>query len=423
MKKFFLILTVFAFLLPLVACSKPQEEEQPQRPPAFLVLQNQLKLEKHSKKGESASFSQQDFSNLLGEDFSYITVSSLPEAEKGVLMFNGAAVMKGQPLPSSQLEYLKFVPKESCENADFVFTCDGKSFKNSELSCNIVFSEETNSPPVAKDSKLETVEGISCETILEINEPNGDDYIIKVITYPEDGFISLSADGKFVYVPEEGFSGNDTLVYSVTDRFGLESERATLSISVAENPEKLIFADMEGNPNHIFAHKMCKDDIMIYRYENGNYYFDPETPVTKMDFLVMMMCAAGLDENITAVADSVITDDGGLSSGMKGYLSAAAEAGLISTDNGKFSPKSEITFQEAAFMVSSALNLPTEVFGNTEDGSKNHAAFSAAVMAGIFSENTSPASVLTKSQTAALLCSMKEYMKNNNMNRSRDNYE
>ena len=186
-----------------------------------------------------------------------------------------------------------------------------------------------------------------------------------------------------------------------------------------KNPNGICFADMKDNPIHLDAYKMCNENVMVYRYENGEYYFDPDAPVSKMDFLVMVMCVSGKDSDVTAVADSIADDDSGLSSGLMGYLSQAYECGLIKLENGKFSPKSNITVADAAFMVSKALDLPF-VGSNmvSADGDSQYNAIEASVSAGIFDmdfEAIDSNATLTKSDAARLLNRMAEYMQENNI--------
>lgn len=418
MKKPILLIVILMLSLLLGACSggSTPEDGANDRPPAFTVLQKQQKLTKQTEKGESTAFSKDDFETALGEKLTYITVTGLPEAELGTLIFNGAAVTKGQTLPAGSLEYLRFVPAAEIDAASFVFTCDSAGYNGRELVCDIIFTESVNSPPVAADSSVRTVSGITCETVLAVNEPDGDAFTVNVITYPRDGFVTLDESGRVIYTPEDGFSGSDTLVYTVTDRFGAVSERATLLIEVDENESGIYFADMQDNMRHLYAHRMCESDIMVYRIENGSYYFDPDTPVSKIEFLVMMMNASGLDADIVAVADSAVSDDAGLSSGLKGYLSAAAEKGLIKLENGAFSPKGQITVADAAYMVAAALRLPgldsESVAAGTTD--RTFASIMAASNAGFF-KSMEPSHTLTKQETAEILCLIRDYMEENNM--------
>ena len=416
MKKLLLAICItLAFFL--VSCGGTKTEPIEEKPPAFSILQSQATLKKHCELGENASFSESELNNFLGESTTYITITKLPEAENGTLMFNGSAVIKGQSVPTGQLDFLKFVPSFECKTASFGFTCDGKTYSGAEFGCEMVFGEEVNSPPVAKDSGILTVSGFSCEGSLAITEPNGDDFIINVITYPIDGFITVSENGKVVYTPREGFSGKDSMVFTVTDCFGAESQKAMLSIEVDKNESGMKFVDMKDDMEHLYAYRMCKDNVMVYRYQDGEYYFDPESPVSKIEFLVMAMCLTGEDADIVAVADSVAIDDNGLSSGLKGYLSHAVANGLVQLDNGRFSPKDSVTLSEVAFTVSEILSLPEVGAQNasTETGNREYKALYSAVKAGII-DLAEPDLVVTKNDLAKIFCKVSQYMEDNNMN-------
>ena len=289
-------------------------------------------------------------------------------------------------------------------------------FNGKEIKCEISFTDGKNLAPVVFDSDMKTVSGIGCESKLEINEPNGDSFTVNVITYPRDGRIKIEEGGRVSYVPNPDFSGKDTLVYTVTDCFGATSERATLLINVEENESKLVFADMQDSADHLYAYRVCSADVMVYRITDGKYYFDPEAAVSKIEFLVMMMNAAGLDAEIAAVADSAVSDDAALSSGLKGYLSAANEQNLIKLDNGAFAPFEKITVADAAYMISAALKLPETNSESVSTGTQDRtlSAILAASKAGFF-ESLSPSHTLTKQETANALCRMIDYINENNI--------
>lgn len=412
MKKPFVLIICLLLALALVSCADSgNAEESNNLPPAFSILQKQLSLTKQSEKGVGVSFGKADFESLIGSEISQITLKTLPESSLGTLIFNGKAVVSGQILPADSLGFLKFMPNASTELAVFGFSCDNSYFGDKEIFCNIVFTDSPNSPPIALDSTVKTVEGIPCKTELAIAEPNGDEYTVKVITYPRDGYVTVE-NGIAIYYPNEDFRGSDTMVYSVTDRFGAVSETATLKIEVAKNESNINFADMQNNLSHLYAHRMCSNNVMVYRYENQSYYFDPEASVSRIEFLVMLMNVTGQDSDIVAVADSIVSDDKGLSSGLMGYLSAAAEKGLIQLENGSFSPKSNITVESAAYMIASALSLPNAFPEGTEDFRLS--AMLAASDAGFFAE-LEPTKAITKAEAAELLCKIEDYMLANNM--------
>lgn len=63
-------------------------------------------------------------------------------------------------------------------------------------------------------------------------DPDGDPLQAILLTEPANGSLSLSADGSVVYVPDNGFTGEDTFTYFAVDPLGLQSEPATVTIDV-----------------------------------------------------------------------------------------------------------------------------------------------------------------------------------------------
>lgn len=97
-----------------------------------------------------------------------------------------------------------------------------------------------NTPPVADDLSVSTDEGESVTTPLVASDTNADGshdpLSWSLTTAPSHGFISGEWPNR-VYHPEEGFHGNDSFIYSVSDGYG-GSDTGTVSIAVnqVDNP-------------------------------------------------------------------------------------------------------------------------------------------------------------------------------------------
>lgn len=423
MKKTALLFLCLCLLLSLASCGGESDvscDEYSDMPPAFSIIRKGICLNKRAPEDGTSSFSIDEFKNSLGTDISRITVISLPEAESGVLMFRGISVMSGQTLPADSLSYLRFVPAGKSGKAEFTFTCDGSGYGDSEVVCRLILGSGVNQSPVVTDLSIDTYQGIPCSGVLSVSDPENDEYTINVISYPSDGYIEISADGKVRYTPVDGFTGSDTMLYTATDIFGAESQRATLTFSVGKNESGLKFADMENMSGQYDAIRMCEKNVMVYKYENGQYLFEPEKAVTKMEFLVMLMCASGVDSSVTAAADTAATDDTLLPTGMKGFLAYAIANGIVRLDSGKFSPGSALNSSDAAYMVSHLLSLPelgnASAFTGT-DGIPDWAGSSleSALAAGLIDKEDCTAASMTKADTARLLCRVTDYMLENDM--------
>ncbi len=411
MKRLIALMICFALALSLFACGGSREADE-RLPKAFGIIKNGTALEKYARKNESAAFTRGDFESALGSPITYITVTELPDPADGVLMFRGAGIIKGQTVPAEQLNYLRFVPNAETESAGFGFSSDAANWKTA-VRCVITLRDSDNLAPVGGDSEVFTVEGIACEGKLEYYDPDGDEVAVNVVSYPRNGSVEITSDGKLFYSPNEGFTGKDKLVYTVSDRFGAESGEVACSITVAENPSGIKFSDMLDDSAHLAAQQMCAADVMTYRYAAGEYVFEPETEVDRVDFLVMLMCAAGLADSVRAVADTVATDDAGLSSGLKGFIAAAADKGLIKLDSGAFRPRSAILMGEAAAMTAAALSIPAYKTANADGSDEITPVLSALRREGIIDPADDPAKPLTRRDCAVMLYRATEYLKTN----------
>lgn len=311
-------------------------------------------------KYEDLAFSKDDFCALTGENTQYIVVNSLPQA--GVLMLNGTAVIAGQTIPVSSLDYLKYVPAanaaEEASEVSFTFTSSAPGWGNRELTCTVAVLDSENFPPVARDLAEETFASVACFASLGVSDPNGDAVSYKVTMYPRHGSIELQ-DGTAVYRPEEGFTGEDSFSYVATDRYGAASAEGTVTFSVTENRSGIYFSDLTDSPIHNAAIRLCESDVMTYQMKDGAYVFLPEETVSKIDCLVMMMCLLGQTEIVTAVTDTEAMDDGTLSAGKKGFLQAAIASGAVYLENGSFGPDEAVTAADAAYMAMRLLGMPT----------------------------------------------------------------
>ncbi len=83
--------------------------------------------------------------------------------------------------------------------------------------------------PDTKDTfKAETgAETILCDTL----NPENNYSLFTLASMPENGTVSLSADGTFVYYPEKGFTGTDKFTYTYNNLLG-ESEECVVEINV-----------------------------------------------------------------------------------------------------------------------------------------------------------------------------------------------
>lgn len=352
--------------------------------PAIGVLKNSTVMQKCGVKNTAVTFTKGDFEMAAGKEITYIVITSLPSENAGVLTLHGENVVEGQTIPASSISYLTFTPKtENLASTSFSFRAGASDWTETDIPCIITMKSSVNVAPMASDEEIKTVANIPVFHTLGIADPNGDEMHISIITYPKNGSISVNADGNVKYTPEKGYTGKDSFSYTVSDKFGLVSEEATVTVKVEKNSKNILFADMTDSDAYACAVMMSQSDVMTYERRDGEYYFSPTEKVTRIDYLVMLITALGMEKEAVACEDTLFDDDDILTAAAKGYLALALREEIITLGNGKFAPTDNITRGEAEQMTVSALN--------------------AAGYGGIISSGENAEDELTKADVAKLL--------------------
>ncbi|MFG0333067.1 MAG: Ig-like domain-containing protein, partial [Maioricimonas sp. JB049] len=109
-----------------------------------------------------------------------------------------------------------------------------------------LISIRANAAPVAADDRGGTFqnEAVDIDVLANDSDPDGDDTLnpdsIVIVRQPTSGTAFALGGGLVRYVPAEGFNGNDSFTYTVSDNLGRPSEPATVRVQVvssrAQNP-------------------------------------------------------------------------------------------------------------------------------------------------------------------------------------------
>lgn len=374
---FFLLLTVSALGVNALAQSYGFS-------PAIGVLKDSTVMQKCGVTNTAVNFTASDFEKAAGKEITYIVITSLPSEEAGTLSVYGEKVVEGQTIPASSISYLTFMPKsENLASTSFSFRAGASDWTETDIPCVITMKSTVNVAPIASDEEIQTVANIPVVHTLGIADPNGDEMTVNISTYPKNGSIYVSKEGNVRYTPKEGYTGKDSFSYTATDKYGLVSEEATVTVKVEKNSKNIVFADMADSDAYACAVMMSQSEVMTYERRDGEYYFSPTEKVTRIDYLVMLITALGMEKEAIACEDTLFDDDNILTSAAKGYLALALREEIITLGDGKFAPTNNITRGEAEQMTVSALN--------------------AAGYGGIISSGENADEELTKADVAKLL--------------------
>lgn len=182
---------------------------------------------------------------------------------------NGAAVISGTSVV--------YTPAPGFTGVDtFTYTVQGtEGTATATVTVTVV---DVNEPPVAVNDAYTTAE----DTPLTIAAPGvmvndsdpdaGDTFTASLVTGPSNGTVTQNADGSLVYTPAANFSGTDTYTYRVRDAGGLDSNVATVTITITPVPDPPVAVDD--------SYVVAEDSVLTINAPGLKVNdSDPDTPV------------------------------------------------------------------------------------------------------------------------------------------------
>lgn len=413
---FFCIFTILALSLSVSASSKIS-------PAIDVIAENNKMVKSGVVVNGNLSFSAFDFDQAIGTSIKSIRITSIPNSQVGRLMLNDVYVVKNQLIDRDSLSSLKFIPKNADE-AECVFSFIPSS-GSYEIECTLKVIEETNYLPIATNGaaiSTWTSKNIACFGVLDGSDPEGDDLLFEIVSYPKKGLVQIVniETGDYKYTPYEGAKGEDSFTYRVRDSFGNYSAESTVKIQIEKTKTTLVYNDMNGHKAHNAALVVGENYMSCIKNSDGTYSFDPEKAVTTEEFLSLVMNVMGA-KNIPVLETTRFADDDLISKEYKGYFESAFALGIISgerkADGIYVNPKKEITTAEAAVIINKIIGAKSKaslsVFADKDDiPDWAKSALVSLTEIGILTKENGKInanSPLTRAQTAQILMSLLEY--------------
>jgi large repetitive protein len=144
-----------------------------------------------------------------------------------------------------------YTPDEGFEGTDtFTYRAfDGADWSDpATVTVEVIAAPVEHTPPVAVDDHATTEAGVPVVIAVLANDfdEDGDELSVVDLTQPENGSVTLNADGSVTYTPDEGFTGIDSFTYRVSDGTA-ESNLATVTVQVnAPAPQVSIYTSPHG---------------------------------------------------------------------------------------------------------------------------------------------------------------------------------
>ena len=276
--------------------------------------------------------------------------------------------------------------------------------------------------PIAEAGKCCTYRGARVQGQLHASDPDGGVLTFEIVEHPKKGTVTLEGEdgASFVYTPNEGKTGRDSFTFCAKDEDGNISEPAEVKMEILRPRTEVRYGDMADNAAHAASIRLAEEGVFTGRRVGDTWFFDPDTPVSRGEFLAMAMAAAGEDapERVTVTGFS---DDAAIPTWAKAYATQALNSGVISgkMEGGRvvFSADAPVSESEAAAILNRLMAV-TDVDAEPFAG-KNVPAWAVQSVANLSSVRVMKmeadgSAVLDRAAAAEMLCAAMDLMDRKN---------
>lgn len=358
---------VLALSAPVSASILSNEDTQATFVPSF---------SKNGTTSEVISFSADDFRVVSDEKVSLdsVILTSLPSAEAGTLTIGDQPLAIGDVIATAALDGMRFQPLASPAVASTSFELVpvfSSGASGDLIEVNLYLLTEENNAPVAENLEFTTYKNVAYTGQFSAVDPEGDLLTFQLVDKPARGSVTFSEDGsaEFVYTPYENKTGKDSFTYVAVDSVGNMSAEATVKIKIEKPSTKVTYADMGGHPAYNAAIRLAEEGVYVGACADGMYFFQPDLPVSRSEFLTLAMSTVGLDA-LEGITSTGFFDDESIATWAKPYVSSALKNGAVQgtvSESGQviFRGEDTITAAEAAVLLDRLLavsDVPIETW-------------------------------------------------------------
>ena len=306
-------------------------------------------------------FQTQDFQATDTQDMTLrgICITELPAASAGTAMLGSRVLQPGDILTADQVAQMTFSPlwTEVDAEAQVTYLPIYDRLVGKPATMTISIKGKKDEAPVAQDSAVETYKNLPLESKVNASDPEGKALTYTLVRNPKRGEVVLRQDGSFLYSPKKNKVGVDSFTFTVTDPAGNVSREATVTVQILKPTSAKQYQDTVGTDCRFEAEWLRNTGLFEGETISGQTCFNPEKPVSKGEFLAMLVKLLEIPtEDISTAQVPADTPNW-----LKPYLAAAMRAGLTAdlpgTETGSFPADTPMTGAEAAVMIQNALDL------------------------------------------------------------------
>ena len=322
--------------------------------------------------GSEISFTAEDIRRAMNlSSLDYVTIRRLPHPGEGTLFAGSMGATEGQVISAGSLSLLSFAAANDAKpsEATMEISVNGSDYT---VTCRLCLLDRLNyTPTVSLASKVslhvETYKGIATAGTVSAYDPEGDEITYEIVRYASHGRVTLTDrhTGAYLYTPDEGFTGQDSFDYVVYDRYGNYSTSTTVNITVSARPAQGVYADLYGRTDAAAIISVSAQGLMNGTQVGNEVYFKPDETISRAEFLVTAMQAAGITaETVASAPRPDFADTADIPVAMRAYVGYALEKKYIhgKSVDGKlcFLPNESISRAEAAVMLSNIIGYAIE---------------------------------------------------------------
>ncbi len=322
--------------------------------------------------GNEITFTADDIRRAMNlSSLDYITVVELPEVGEGTLFVGSVGAGKGQVISAGSMGLLSFAAADDQKpsEATMKIAVNGSDYA---VTCRLCMLDRLNYTPTVTLAptitlNMETYRNIPVSGTVSAYDPEGDEMTYEITRYAEHGRVVLTDThtGAYTYTPDSTYVGRDSFSYVVRDQYGNYSTSATVSIQISVPPASVTYSDIEGNDHAAAVIQISALGFMNGTQIGSECYFKPEASISRLEFLVTAMQAAGITAaDVADLAAPSVADCDDIPVSMQSFVTYALNRGYLSTKtlSGKqyFRPNDSISRAEAAVILSNIIGYATE---------------------------------------------------------------
>jgi hypothetical protein len=263
---------------------------------------------------------------------------------------------------------------EYTPNSDFIgkdtFTYQATAAEGAKVSGPATVTIYVGGAPVAEDMNVVVERNVTKDIPLRASDPQNRTMAYTIVTSPKNGTLTQKEGNVFSYTPKKNYLGADSFTFKVSVQgAAVSSNTATVNIDVRKyEVEPLAYADMTTHWASTSAGSLATLGFIVGEHVNyevtggtsTRYYFWPEKPVTRGDFILWLTAGLRIHPDTSMV--SPFYDD--VPAWLLGPSNAAYKAGIVQGElagsRRYLRYNEQLTRLEAIVMIDRAMDLTSK---------------------------------------------------------------